>query len=182
MRKIVTVSSLILTVLFTLISCSDQQSLQRYYVDNQENSDFILVDVPMSLIGDNSELLDQDQQEILKSIRKINIMAYPLKDNSNLSFQGERARLMSILASDDYEELMKANSDNGNMRLYFKGEEEAIDEVIFFGSEDSKGFVLARLLGDDMKVGDMIRLAKNMDANHIDTSQFGGIMDIFNGM
>ena len=67
----------------------------------------------------------------------------------------------------------------GNMRLYFKGEEEAIDEVIFFGSEDSRGFVLARLLGDDMNINDMMKLAQTMEAGDIDVSQFEGVMDVF---
>lgn len=180
MKKIIISSALLFCALVTLTSCSDGQSLQEYYVDNQENSDFVLVDVPTSLISSDSDLLNQEQQEILKTIRKINIMAYPLKESSTTNFQGEKTKLMSILAGDDYEELMKANSDNGNMRLYFKGEEEAIDEVIFFGSEDSKGFVLARLLGDDMKIGDMMRLAQSMEAGDIDVSQFEGVMDVFN--
>ena len=75
---------------------------------------------------------------------------------------------------------MKANSDEGSIRLYFKGEEEAIDEVIFFGAEDSKGFILARLLGDDMNISNMVKLAQSMETSDIDVSQFEGIMDIFN--
>jgi len=180
MKKIVTLSSLLLIALFTLTSCGDGQSLQEYYVDNQENGDFVLVDVPTSLISGDSDLLSPEQQKILKTVRKVNIMVYPLKERTTTNFQGEKTKLMGILAGDDYEELMKANSDNGNMRLYFKGKEEAIDEVIFFGSEDSKGFILARLLGDDMKISDMMRLAQSMEAGDIDVSQFEGVMDVFN--
>ena len=179
MKKITKVTTLVLVALFTLASCSDGQSLQEYYVANQENSEFILVDVPTSLISDDTKVLDDEQKKVLKTIRKINIMAYPLKDSTTAAFEGEKTKLMNILASDDYEELMKASSDMGNMRLYFKGEEEAIDEVIFFGSEDSRGFVLARLLGDDMNINDMMKLAQTMEAGDIDVSQFEGVMDVF---
>ena len=182
MRQILKFSAAALIVLVTLGSCSNGQSLQEYYVDNQENSDFMLIDVPMSLVSGDIGVLDKEQQSILKTVRKINIMAYPLKESTTVGFDGEKAKLMNILAGDDYEELMKANSDNGNMRLYFKGTEEAIDEVIFFGSEDSKGFVLARLLGDDMNIGDMMRLAQSMEAGDIDVSQFEGVMDVFNDL
>jgi len=180
MKKLFKLSAIVLIAIVTLASCSKGQSLQEYYVDNQENSDFMLIDVPMSLLSGDFGLLDKEQQAIIKTVRKINIMAYPLKESTTAGFHEEKTKLMDILAGDDYEELMKANSDQGNMRLYFKGEEEAIDEMIFFGAEDSKGFVIARLLGDDMNIGDMMRLAQSMEAGDIDVSQFEGVMDVFN--
>ena len=179
MGKTVKTIALIFVALFTLASCSDGQSLQEYYVANQENGDFILVDVPTSLISEDTKALDEEQKRVLKTIRKINIMAYPLKDSTTAAFQGEKTKLMGILEGDNYEQLMRGSSDMGNMRLYFKGEEEAIDEVIFFGSEDSRGFVLARLLGDDMNINDMMKLAQSMEAGDIDVSQFEGVMDVF---
>lgn len=183
MKQIIKLSFLILIALFTFTSCgNDNQSLQEYYVNNQENNDFILVDVPASLISGNSVFLSEEQNKVLNTIRKINIMAYSVSEDTKKNFQGEKTKLMKILAGDDYEVLMKASSDKGSIRLYFKGEEEAIDEVIFFGAEDSKGFILARLLGDDMNINDMMKLAKTIDANDIDISQFESVMDIFNGM
>ncbi|MDE0599781.1 MAG: DUF4252 domain-containing protein, partial [Dokdonia donghaensis] len=140
----------VFAVLLTLSSCSNKQSLQEYYVDNQENGDFILVDVPTSLLGKNVEALSEEQQEVFKTVRKINLMADQTKSGDTAAMQVERDKVKDILTSDDYEELMKASGDMGQMRLYFKGEEDAIDEVIFFGADDNKGFMLARLLGNDM--------------------------------
>lgn len=162
-----------------LVSCSNQQSLQEYYVDNQENANFVMVDVPTSLISEDSEALDAEQKKILKTLRKINIMAYPLKADTQANFESEKTKVNTILASDDYQELMKVNSDMGAMKLYFRGEEDAIDEVVVFASEDSKGFMLARLLGDDMNIGDMMKLAQSMEKGDIDVSQFEGVMDVF---
>ena len=180
-KTVIKLSVLLVLSVFTVTSCSsDKKSLQEYYVDNQENNDFVLVDVPASLISGSSAFLTKEQNEVLETIRKINIMAYPIKDATSINYQGEKTKLMGILAGDDYEELMKANSDEGSIRLYFKGEEEAIDEVIFFGAEDSKGFILARLLGDDMNISNMMKLAQSMETSDIDVSQFEGIMDIFN--
>lgn len=166
-------------VLLTLASCSNKQSLQEYYVDNQENGDFILVDVPTSLLGKNVEALSEEQQEVFKTVRKINLMAYQTKSGDTAAMQLERDKVKEILTSDDYEELMKASGDMGQMRLYFKGEEDAIDEVIFFGADDNKGFMLARLLGNDMNIGDMMRMAESLEKSDIDVSQFGSIMEVF---
>ncbi len=166
-------------VVLTLASCSNKQSLQEYYVDNQENADFILVDVPTSLLGKNVEALSEEQQEVFKTVRKINLMAYQTKSGDTAAMQLERDKVKDILATDDYEELMKASGDMGQMRLYFKGEEDAIDEVIFFGADDNKGFMLARLLGNDMNIGDMMHMAESLEKSDIDVSQFGSIMEVF---
>lgn len=166
-------------VVITLASCSNKQSLQEYYVENQENADFILVDVPTSLLGKNVEALTPEQQEVFKTVRKINLMAYQTKAGDTAAMQLERDKVKDILATDDYEELMKASGDMGQMRLYFKGEEDAIDEVIFFGADDNKGFMLARLLGNDMNIGDMMRMAESLEKSDIDVSQFGSIMEVF---
>ncbi|ANH60594.1 DUF4252 domain-containing protein [Dokdonia donghaensis] len=166
-------------VVLALASCSNKQSLQEYYVDNQENGDFILVDVPTSLLGKNVEALSEEQQEVFKTVRKINLMAYQTKSGDTAAMQVERDKVKDILTSDDYEELMKASGDMGQMRLYFKGEEDAIDEVIFFGADDNKGFMLARLLGNDMNIGDMMRMAESLEKSDIDVSQFGSIMEVF---
>ncbi|TVZ51737.1 DUF4252 domain-containing protein [Dokdonia sp. Hel_I_53] len=165
--------------IITLSSCSNEQSLQEYYVANQENNDFILIDVPTSLIGDHMDRLDQEQQKVFKTVRKINLMAYQTKGGDTVKMQAERDKVKNILSTDDYEELMKANSDMGSMRLYFKGDEDAIDEVIFFGADENKGFLLARLLGDDMNIGDMMKLAQSLDKADVDVSQFSSMMEVF---
>ncbi len=179
MRAIVKTIAIALVTCVGLVSCTNQQSLQEYYVANQENGDFILVDIPTSLISEDSESLDEEQKKVLKTVRKVNIMAYPLKNGTTTEFETEKTKVTTILASDDYEELMKFNSDEGNMKLYFKGEEEAIDEVIVFASQEEKGFMLARLLGDDMNIGDMVNLARSIEEGGIDVSQFEGVMDVF---
>lgn len=179
MNTFIKVTITAVLAVITLASCSNKQSLQEYYVDNQENGDFILVDVPTSLLGKNVEALTEEQQKVFKTVRKINLMAYQTKSGDTAAMQIERDKVKDILTSDDYEELMKASGDMGQMRLYFKGEEEAIDEVIFFGADDNKGFVLARLLGNDMNIGDMMRMAESLNKSDIDVSQFGSIMEVF---
>ncbi|WP_299677906.1 DUF4252 domain-containing protein [uncultured Dokdonia sp.] len=180
MKGIVKIITIVLFAGISLTSCNNGETLQEYYVANQENSDFILVDVPTSLISQDTKALDEEQKRVLKTVRKINIMAYPMKEDTGASFETEVAKVSTILASDDYEELMKVNSEMGNMKLYFRGEEDAIDEVIVFASQDEKGFVLARLLGNDMNIADMANLAKTIQAGDIDVSQFDGVMDVFN--
>lgn len=180
MKVIVRVLGIAALACTMLVSCNNGQSLQEYYVANQEDGDFILVDVPTSLISEDTNALDDEQKRVLKTVRKINIMAFPLKTDNATRFETEKEKVNTILATDNYEELMKVNADEGSMKLYFRGEEDAIDEVIVFASQSEKGFMLARLLGDDMNIGDMMKLAQSLESGDIDVSQFDGVMDVFN--
>jgi len=179
MKIIVKTLSMVLLFGGLLVNCNGEQSLQEYYVDNQENGNFIMIDIPTSLINDDTKALDEEQKKVLKTVRKINLMAYPLKDDTAATYDAEKTKVNTILTSDDYEELMKFNSDEGGMKLYFRGKEEAIDEVIIFASEDTKGFMLARVLGNDMNINDMFKLAQSIEEGDIDVSQFDGVMDVF---
>ncbi|WP_031425782.1 DUF4252 domain-containing protein [Flavimarina sp. Hel_I_48] len=164
-----------------MVSCNGEQSLQEYYVDHKENNDFVMLDVPANLILPNSNTMPEAQREILKTIKKVNILALPLNSETQALYQPETEKVMSILKRDDYEELMSFGKPSQRMRFYINGEEDAIDEVIVFAQDDKKGFLLARVLGDDMNVAEMVKLTQNIskEDGSFDTAQFEGVMDIF---
>ena len=172
--------SLMLLLIATLMSCNNQQSLQEYYIDSKENDDFIMVDLPTSLISPKSESLSPEQKKVIESVKKINLLAYSLKDTA--FYTNETGKVKAILKGDNYDELMKLGSTEQRMRIFIKGDEDAIDEVVVFAQDNSKGFVLARVLGNDMNVADMVRFAETMDTSSsaLNTAQFEGIMDVFN--
>lgn len=171
--------SVLVLAVCSLISCNNEQSLQEYYIDNKSNDYFIMLDVPTSLIAPASEKLSADQQKVVKSVKKINLLAYSLKDTG--FYNAETKKLKSILNNDDYEELMKVGNTEQRMRIFIKGDEDAIDEVVVFAQDETKGFLLARVLGDNMNVADMVRFAETMDTSSatLNTGSFEGIMDVF---
>jgi hypothetical protein len=164
-----------------MVSCDGEQSLQEYYVDHKENDNFVMLDVPASLISPQSDKLTSNQKEVVQSVKKINILALPLNAETQILFKPETEKVKAILARDGYEELMSFGKPSQRMRLYFKGDEDAIDEVVVFAQDENKGFVLARVLGDNMNVADMVKLTQTMskDSSSFKTGQFEGIMDIF---
>lgn len=164
-----------------IVSCDGEQSLQEYYVDHKENNDFVMLDVPASLISPRSDKLTPDQNEVVQTVKKINILALPLNAETKELYKLETEKVKEILARDGYEELMSFGKPSQRMRLYFKGDEDAIDEVVVFAQDENKGFVLARVLGDNMNVADMVKLTQTMnkDSSSFKTGQFEGIMDIF---
>ncbi|MEX0288414.1 MAG: DUF4252 domain-containing protein [Flavobacteriaceae bacterium] len=147
-----------LAAVLVLGACSSNQSLQEYYVDNSENPNFISLDVPTSILNlEDAELTDV-QRTALKSLRKLNLLAFKKTTDNAAEYKVEKAKVNSILKDDEFVELMKLNSKYGKGVIKYLGDEDAIDEVIIFGNSNDKGFALIRVLGDDMNPAHIIQL------------------------
>jgi hypothetical protein len=163
------------------MSCGDGTSLQRYLVDKQDDDNFIKVDIATSLFTSDDANFTQEQKDILKTIKKVNVVAFPNKGNLSPEYQAEQAKLNQILDNEKYILLGKVSSDGSRMTMKYLGEEDAIDEVIIYASDDERGFAVFRLLGDDMKPGQMMKLMNSIEKGDLDVSALSGIGELFQG-
>ena len=77
-----TLTKLILSLTVVLFfSCNGKQSLQEYYVDNQDNENFLSLDLPSSLLMVNDNMT-KEQQETLSTVKKVNVLAFPKKEEN----------------------------------------------------------------------------------------------------
>src|SRR5690554_1765738 len=136
---IISIKSLLLILL--LAACSSTQSLQEYYVDNAENPNFLSVDLPVSLLNMEKASLTNDQRDALKSLRKLNILAFKKTGQNVVEFQKEKSNVRAILKNDKFTELMKMNTSYGKASVKYLGEDEAIDEVIIYGDKIGRAHV-----------------------------------------
>ena len=169
----------LIAILFTtiLISCNNDQSLQKYYVENQEDADFLALDIPTSMFT-NSESLEAEKKETLESIKKINVLALKKEENPE-KFEKEKVKLAEIFKNEKYQLLMKYGGGNRKAELYFTGEEDAIDELIVYGYDDEKGLGIARVLGENMNPQKIMQLMKSFDGDNIDVEGLKGLSQIF---
>ena len=72
--------------LLTFLSCDTSKSLQSYIVEKQEDNRFLKIDLYPLVCSARLILFLQEQKQVLASIRKINVVAYP-------KTEGTRARL-----------------------------------------------------------------------------------------
>ena len=75
---------------------------------------------------------------------------------------------------------MRYGGGTRKAELYYRGTEDAIDELIIFGSDDEKGFGIARVTGDKMDPEAMIRLLKSFEKGDLDVAglpKLGGFLD-----
>ncbi len=167
--------------LLVLSGCSSNQSLQEYYVDSSENPNFISLDVPTSILNLKNEDLSETQQEALQSLKKLNLLAFRKTSENGAEYEVEKAKVNAILKNDNFVELMKLNSEYGKGVIKYVGDEDAIDEVIIYGSSDDKGFAIIRVLGKDMNPGHIVQLMNAIQKSDFSGEELGEIGQFLKG-
>ncbi|RIV42090.1 DUF4252 domain-containing protein [Flagellimonas pelagia] len=164
-----------------LASCSSQQSLQEYYVDNSENPNFLSIDVPASILKMEGVDLTPAQKEAVESLRKFNLLAFKKNADNEAEYEMEKKKVKEILKGDKFVELMKINSKYGKGVIKYLGEEDAIDEVIIYGDSNDKGFALVRVLGKNMNPAHIMQLMQAIQKSDYKGEGLGEIGEFLKG-
>lgn len=157
--------------LIILISCNSEPSLQKYFVENTENKDFIALDVSPDILNVDKAKLSAEQTEALNSFDKMNILAFKANDKNQVQFEAERAKLKAILKNPKYQELMKVGSGKDGASVSFVGTDDNIEEFIIFANKKENGFAVVRVLGKDMNPNSIITLMSVLKESKIDMEQ-----------
>lgn len=175
------IKPILIGALLILSACSSTQSLQEYYVDNSENPNFLSIDLPVSLLNLEKADLTEEQRTALESLRKLNVLAFKKTEANTAEFQREKAKVKSILNTARFNELMKMNTSYGRATITYLGDDEHIDEVVIYGDNDDKGFMLLRILGDDMNPAHMVQFLKALEKSDYNGEGFGKIEEFIKG-
>lgn len=175
------INSLLVVMILVLASCSSTQSLQEYYVDNSENPNFLSVDLPVSLLNMEKTDLNAEQREALNSLKKMNVLAFKKTDANTVEFEAEKTTVKAILKNEKFIDLMKLNTSYGKGVIKYMGNDEMIDEVIIYGDNDEKGFMLIRLLGNNMKPANLVQFIQAIQKSDYKGEGLGEIGDFLKG-
>lgn len=146
-----------------LVACSSTQSLQEYYIDSSENPNFLSVDLPVSLLNLKKADLTGEEKEALESLNKMNVLAFKKDETNEAAYLTEKTKVKAILKNPEFNELMKMNTPYGKATIKYLGDDDAIDEVIIYGDSKEKGFVLVRVLGNDMNPAHLAKFLKAIE-------------------
>lgn len=172
------VKTFLVCIITFFASCDNKTTLQEYYVENQNNRQFLALDIPASLLTGNNRL-SAEQKATLETIKKVNLIALPMNEENRAIFEEERTKLTDILGDEKYQPLIKYGGGTRKAELYFLGEDDAIDEFIVFGYDEEKGFGVARVLGDDMKPESLIKLLKSFEEGDLNIEGLQNLTDGF---
>ncbi|SHM12402.1 DUF4252 domain-containing protein [Flavobacterium chilense] len=161
----------VLLVLLTLVSCNSEPSLQKYFVENSNNKNFIALDVSPSILNLDKARLSAEQNEALKSFDKMNILAFNANNQNQAQFEAERAKVKVILKNPQYQELMKFGSGKDGASISYVGSDDNINEFVIFANKKETGFAVVRVLGKNMNPNNIMTLMSVLKESKIDMEQ-----------
>jgi len=161
-------------------SCKNEKTLQGYLVESQEKTGFITIDIPTSILQLKNNDVSEDVKTTLKSIRKVNVVALPIKGNEE-AYETEKATIKNIFTNNkEYKTLMSLKAKGMHIKLYYTGNTDSIDEVIAFGYGKKAGVGVARLLGDNMNPAKIIAMMNNVKIDD-DNLNLAQLENLFKG-
>lgn len=162
MKKLITFCYLAFLVLFAS-SCKNEKSLQTYLVDSSGKEGFFTGDLPVSSVLSLKADVSDEVKATIKSIKKINVAFLKKTAENDADYETEKAKLKNIFTdNDDYITLMGMKVKGMNVKVYYLGETESIDEVIAFGYSKEVGVGVARLLGKNMNPTKIMEVMNSM--------------------
>lgn len=154
-----------------LFSCSNKPTLQKYFVDNMEDKNFIAIDISPSILNIEKASLSNSEKKALETFDKMNIIAFKKDSLNNTKFKTEEAKVKAILKEKSYQELMKFGSGSQAASVYYVGEDDKIDEFVVYAKNASSGFAIVRVLGDNMNPADIFTFIEVLKKSNIDMEQ-----------
>ena len=169
---------ILVTFSFLLVSCNSKPSLEKYFVDNSENKNFLQFDLSSNLLNVDKTKLSQSEKIALKSFDKMNILAFKINDKNKLHFEVERNKVTDILKDNKYQQLMKFNSGKQGAQVSYVGDDDHISEFVVFGNKQENGFAIVRVLGKNMNPNAIISMLNVLKNSNIDMEQLKPLKEL----
>lgn len=176
MKLVLFLTALLSSLLFG--SCNSEPTLQKYFVENTENKDFIALDISSNILDVDKTKLSVAQTEALQSFDKINVLAFKLNDKNKSEFETERAKVNLILKDTKYQELMRFGSGKQGASVSYVGTDNHIDEFVFFANKNDTGFAVVRVLGKDMNPNNILNMISVLKESKIDLEQLKPLQEL----
>ena len=173
-----TISIYAVLALLLLVCCNSEPSLQKYFVENSENKDFIAVDVSPSILNVDASKLTADQAKALRSFDKMNILAFKRNDKNQAQFEAERSKVNTILKDKKYQQLMKFGSGKDGASVSYVGDDEHINEFVVYANKKENGFAVVRVLGKDMNPTTIMNMISILKESNLDLEQLKPLQEM----
>lgn len=168
-------------LLVFIVSCNSAPSIQKYMASKSEQPDFFALDIGASLLSSTTDSLSVEEKQALDSFKKLNIVAFKLTQDNQTTYTIEKEKVKTILKENPmYEELFRAGTGTEGITAYAIGEANHIDEAIFFGNHNDQGFIIIRLLGKDMNLGDLMGFMSLIGKSDLAEDQLMSLGKLFN--
>lgn len=175
LRSILTI--LILALFF--VSCKDENSIQTYFVDHKEQAEFLSLDLSAKMIDLSKADLSPEQKEAYNSVKKLDVLAYRVNDGDIVAYEQELQKAKKVLNNDKYEELMEFKDNGISFKISTIGNENTVDEFLVLANSKEMGFTFVRVIGDEMKPEQLVKLITELQHADVDNNQLNQLFNYF---
>ncbi len=169
---------IVLFSIFYLVGCQNfyKPTLQKYFVEKMDDSQFMIIDIPLVSFEDYFENPEIKELEVIKTIKKLNILLFLPRESSPSKIQYERNQVDEILKAQDYESLVSIASNDVNVRLMIDSKDDKISEALIQFHQKDAFFGLIRVLGKNIKAERIIPLFAELNLG-VFNDTFGGSLN-----
>lgn len=154
-----------------LVSCNNEPTLQKFFVENSEKKDFVALDLSSDILNVDTDKLSAEQKDALAAFDKMNIIAFKADGKNQKEYQAEKDKLNAILKNKEYQQLIKVGSGSEGASVSFVGTEDKIEEFILYANKKENGFAVIRVTGDEMNPNDIMNMLSILQKSNIDLEQ-----------
>jgi hypothetical protein len=162
---------LAIAVSLFFVGCSNEPTLQKFFVENSEKKDFIALDLSSNILKIDETKLSLEQKSALKSFDKMNIIAFQTNGKNEKEYLLEKDKINTILKDKEYQQLIKVGSGSDGASISFVGTEDKIDEFILFANKKDKGFGVVRVTGENMNANSIMTMLSLLKESNVDLEQ-----------
>lgn len=165
-------------VMALLVSCNQEPTLQKYFVEQGSKPGFMTLDIAPNIIQTDSIPLTAEEKEALNSLHKFNILAFTANEKNQAQLKQEQDKVNTLLKDEKYDELMHIGSGEQGASIHTIGEGDNLEEVVVYVHQKDKGLTVVRVLGDDMNPNNIMTLIGLLQKAPIDSEQLKPLRDM----
>lgn len=158
-------SLIIIGIIFTSFATQAQDdAISRFFEKYQDDDDFTQVNITSRMFGlfTDMEVNDDEDQEVLDAISKINGLKILVKENAS-NGHALYKEAFSKLPKGEFDELMSIKDGDSDMKFLIKEQGKIISELLMIAGGDNEFFILS-IVGDiDLKQISKLSSKMNID-------------------
>lgn len=165
-------------MLTLLISCNQEPTLQKYFVEQGNKPGFMTLDIAPTIIQTDSIPLTAEEKEALNSLHKFNILAFTANEKNRAQLKQEQEKVNALLKDEKYDELMHIGSGDRGASIHTIGEGDELEEVVVYVHQKETGLTVVRVLGENMNPNNIMTLIGLLQKGPIDSEQLKPLRDL----
>ena len=161
-----------------MISCNGESSLDKYFVENAANKNFVSLDVSPAMFNTKKAKFSAEQTEALKSFEKMNLLYFKKTATNTKEFDAQRLKIKNVLKDTKYQDLIRFGTGKDGVDISYVGIDDHISEFIVSAGKNDIGLGVVRIQGKDMKPESIMKILEVLQSGNLNIEALKPILEM----